>query len=162
MVFVCPAIALLPPRKFDLYTFGLGITWFTCAGYVSEQKTGQGILWHLGNSLPSARNRERVEELRREEDEARARREQLFEATREKERQREEKPRGLLKSVWMGGESDDWIEERKRKEREALEEGKGYGSLIWDQVKEVWGVRSEDEEEEERDLKAVLEEKKEK
>lgn len=158
LCFACPVIALLPPRKFDLYTFGLGVTWVTCAGYVSEQKTGQGILWHLGNAMPSARNREKLEQLRKEEAAAKQRREELFAVNAKKEDQ----PRGLLKSVWMGGESDDWIEERKRKEMEALEEGKGYGTLIWDQVKEVWGVDKRGDDEEDPDLKAVLDEKKEK
>lgn len=51
---------LLPPRKMDLMTFGLGTAWFMSAGYVSEVKTGHGILWHVGQNLPSARNRERV------------------------------------------------------------------------------------------------------
>lgn len=55
-----------------------------------------------------------------------------------------QKPRGLVKRMWMGDEPDDWVEKRKMREREALEEGKGYGGLIAEQVKEVWGAKDEE------------------
>lgn len=141
-----PIIVLLPPRKLDLYTFGLGVTWFMSAGFVSEQKTGQGLLWHVGNHIPSVRNRERMEGLKREEEEQRRARRQEDGAVQEEVRKR-----GLLKGIWMGGESDDWVEERKRKEKEALEEGRGYGGLIMDQIKDVWGVKKEEDDDEVED-----------
>jgi len=128
----CPLIALLPPRKMDLYTFGLGVTWFTCAGYVVQERTGQGILWHLGNHIPSARNAQRMEEMRRE--------------AAQQGREIKDQPRGILKSIWMAGERDDWVEERARKEKEALEEGRGYGGLIMDQVKGAFKTDASEEE----------------
>lgn len=116
------------------------------AGFVSEQKTGQGLLWHVGNHIPSVRNRERMEGLKREEEEQRRARRQEDGAVQEEVRKR-----GLLKGIWMGGESDDWVEERKRKEKEALEEGRGYGGLIMDQIKDVWGVKKEEDDDEVED-----------
>lgn len=48
-------------------------------------------------------------------------------------------------------EKPEWKEERGRREKEAEEEGKGYGDLIIDQVWEVWNWRKkksgEDEDE---------------
>jgi hypothetical protein len=58
---LCPAVMLLPPRKLDLYTLGLGVTFFMSAGYVSEVRTGHGLLWHLGRQLPAGRQRARDE-----------------------------------------------------------------------------------------------------
>lgn len=36
------------------------------------------------------------------------------------------------------GQSQDWKSERLREEREKLARGEGYGSLIMDQIWEVW------------------------
>ncbi|KAG0126560.1 hypothetical protein HOY82DRAFT_101095 [Tuber indicum] len=34
---VAPALVLLPPRKMDLFTFGLGASWLYCLGEVANQ-----------------------------------------------------------------------------------------------------------------------------
>lgn len=157
VVVAAPAIALMPPRKLDLYTFGLGVAWCMSAGQVSEQRTGRGLLWHIGSRIPSAANRERRE--RAEEAEAR---EVGREGERERKRARrfgvvdgdgdgkgERKESGFWRKVWMGGEGEDWIERRRRREEEVLGEGRGYGGLIADQIREVWGVKRGDEDEDE-------------
>lgn len=51
---------------------------------------------------------------------------------------RKGKEKGLVGRLWMGGEEEGWKERRDREEREALEEGRGYGGLILDQIWEVW------------------------
>ena len=61
---------------------------------------------------------------------------QALEASKEEESRQKEK--GLLEKVWMGGEGDDWKAKRDQREKEALEEGRGYGGLIMDQIWEVW------------------------
>ena len=57
---------------------------------------------------------------------------------------------GLSQKLWMGSEKVGWKEKRLREEREALEEGRGYGGLIMDQIWDVWtwGKGKEEEEEE--------------
>ena len=45
---------------------------------------------------------------------------------------------GMARKIWMGDETEGWKEQRMREEREALEEGRGYGSLIMEQIWEVW------------------------
>lgn len=56
----------------------------------------------------------------------------------------QKKSTGFWHKVWMGGEDENWREERLRKEREALESGKGYFDLIKDQVWEVWNSDQSD------------------
>jgi hypothetical protein len=63
----------------------------------------------------------------------------------------------------MGNEGDDWKQKRDQKEKEALEEGRGYGGLIMDQIWEVWNWgRDKAEEVKEIDEKVVAEKKAEK
>jgi hypothetical protein len=45
----------------------------------------------------------------------------------------------LFERFWMGKEREGWKEKRLEEERKALESGTGYGGLIVDQVKEVFG-----------------------
>ncbi|KAL9092002.1 MAG: hypothetical protein Q9159_001147 [Coniocarpon cinnabarinum] len=145
----CPIIALMPPRKLDLFTFGLGIAFCMSSGYVLEQQTGKGLAWHIGSRIPSQGNAER---RAREEAERRNREEgkpQLGQMVRENEeriaedRRKKRDDRGFVKKVWMGRESDDWVQERKRREEEALDEGRGYGGLIVDYITEGLGLKSD-------------------
>ena len=46
---------------------------------------------------------------------------------------------GLARRLWFGSEKEDWKEKRIREEKEALEEGRGYGGLIGDAVREAFG-----------------------
>ncbi|AEO62547.1 uncharacterized protein THITE_2106850 [Thermothielavioides terrestris NRRL 8126] len=70
---------------------------------------------------------------------------ELMEAERRRRAEAEGRPykgkdtRGLWERLWMGGEEEGWKEKRLEEERKALESGKGYGGLIMDQVREVWG-----------------------
>jgi hypothetical protein len=108
----------------------------------------------------------REEKLRREEaaiggiEDVRRKGEELS-RLREQERGQKEKERGLLEKVWMGNEGDDWKEKRDRREREALEEGKGYWDLIKEQIWDVWSSGEKKVEElKEVDEKVVEERKK--
>jgi len=61
--------------------------------------------------------------------------------------------KGMFERVWLGGEGEDWKQKRDEREKAALEEGRGYGGLIMDQIWEVWNwgekkmenVKEEDE-----------------
>jgi len=50
----------------------------------------------------------------------------------------EKRKKGFVERVWMGDEGGDWKAKRDQREKEALEEGRGYGGLIMDQIWEVW------------------------
>ena len=87
--------------------------------------------------LRERQERERERERERE-GEGRGVREVREEALRELGRGGKAREGGLLERMWMGDEKEGWKERRLQEEREALEEGRGYGSLIMDQIWEVW------------------------
>lgn len=130
------------------------------ANHVTRSYTGRGIWQHVAplgdnSSLPTERAREvqrvlreRQERERGKEGEGRGVREVREEALRELGRGGKARERGLLERVWMGDEKEGWKERRLQEEREALEEGRGYGSLIMEQIWEVWnwGKKREGEE----------------
>jgi hypothetical protein len=169
---ICPAIILLPPRKFDLYTIALLSGTFVSANHLTYEYSGRSFVtrWsdrlnsfsNIGELPPKAvlvqerlrRDREArglapdrklvVEKLGAEEPESIA---------QQVERKRAEE-RGVLKKVWYGQEGADWKTKRDQREKEALEDGKGYSGLIMDQIWEVWnwggksaeGLKAKDEE----------------
>lgn len=59
----------------------------------------------------------------------------------------------MVRNVWLGGEGKDWKEKRLAEEKKAEEEGRGFGSVIWGQVREVWGLEKKKEEIEEKEGK---------
>ncbi|CAI6332774.1 unnamed protein product [Periconia digitata] len=130
----CPVIALLPPRKLDLYTFSLAIGFYLSADHLAQSSTGRPLLQQFSFTNPvttlpterAERNRELLKEAER------VRREGLGEL-KDKERER-----GVLERVWMGGESEGWKERRLEEERKALEEGKSFADMIFEQIWHVW------------------------
>lgn len=125
LLIVCPLIAALPPRKFDLYTMALGGTWVYSANYLYSEGQ-QGRL--LRNNLPVFRNVP-LEERRRREEKWMKRQEAIALA----ERQRRE--------VVIDGQKARPITERERQiaeDNRKLEEGKGLTGIISDQIWEVW------------------------
>ncbi|KAF2203282.1 hypothetical protein GQ43DRAFT_367232, partial [Delitschia confertaspora ATCC 74209] len=137
---VCPLVALLPPRKLDWYTFGLGTAFVVSADHLTTQSTGKGLYQHLlwtpklpGSELPTERAREVQRALKEKE-----LREQGKDAMRELRREQEEKKQGVLQKLWMGDEKEGWKERRLQEERDALEQGKNYTDMILEQIWEVW------------------------
>ena len=129
LLVVCPIIMLLPPRRLDLYTFGLGGMWAASANHALHVSSGRSILQRVsstGSELPTERARE-MQRLLREQ--------------REAEGKQQQQQQGVLERVWMGGEKEGWKERRLREEKEALEKGEGYGDLI---AKQIWEVVSWD------------------
>lgn len=51
---------------------------------------------------------------------------------------------GIARKVWMGNEKDGWRDRRMKEEQEAEKEGKGIGSVILDQIWEVWNWEKQD------------------
>ena len=111
-------------------------------GYVLEERTGKGLMWHVGSMIPSAGNAHRKARDAQERDEVR-------EGVRDlEEKRRTTQERGVVKRVWMGKEGEDWVEERKRREDEALTEGRGYGGLIVEYIREGLGFKARDDDDE--------------
>jgi hypothetical protein len=144
-LFLCPTIALLPPRKLDLYTFALGLGFYFSADHLCTSTYGHGVVQHFTprwtttlNELPT----EKAREIKRKNEE---------EKERAREAMRDARGQGgdtsVFNKLWMGDEKEGWKERRIEEERRALEEGKSYGSLILDQVWEVfnWDKNKDDE-----------------
>ena len=53
----------------------------------------------------------------------------------------------------MGGETEGWKERRLREEQEKINQGEGYGSMIMDQIWEVWNWGDKNKAEEVKDEK---------
>lgn len=145
---ICPALILLPPRKLDIYTISLLTGTFIGSNQLVQDYTGRSITVRVQESF----EQRRLETLRKQQQRKDAPAEVL-------EWERE----SLVGKMNMGtGEKSEvleevkrrgkWKEERDRREKEAAEEGRGYGDLIADQVWEVWnwgkGGKDEDEKEE--------------
>jgi len=135
LLLACPLLMLLPPRKLDLYTFSLGGAWLWSANALSRERSGRSILERVDawrpRDLPGRRAEEVRERLRTERGVRGGGEGDGGEGGKGKEK-------GLVGRLWMGGEEEGWKERRDREEREALEEGRGYGGLILDQIWEVW------------------------
>jgi hypothetical protein len=158
VLIVSPIIILLPPRKFDVYTVALLSGTLISANHLTyeysgrsfAQRWGQRMEAMSGGTLPP-KALETQERLRREKA---ARFEKQLAGTKYGANAPETKAqsaildsvasaegkedRGTLQKIWYGQEGPDWKKKRDEKEKEALEEGKGYGGLIADQIWEVW------------------------
>jgi len=155
---VCPLIIALPPRKLDIYTFALLTGTFLGGNQLLYERTGRSIVMRWSEKMASmtpgdlppkakeVQERLRMEKAIRFEKNLRGGKDVgkmlgedgskiLGEVQRMEE---EQKKRGLVERVWMGNEGEDWKAKRDQREKEALEEGRGYGGLIMDQVWEVW------------------------
>ncbi|KAL8899168.1 MAG: hypothetical protein Q9192_001706 [Flavoplaca navasiana] len=152
LLVACPILAVLPPRKLDLYTFMLGAAWVVSAEELtlgSSRLQTQSQIQRLTqtqqsfsnnpqdadkHALPLAAQSQLSQEIRN----STSAPEDLKQRLRERERE-ETGVAGLAKRLWYGSEREDWKEKRIKEEKEALEEGRGYGGLIGDAVREVFG-----------------------
>ncbi|CZR68270.1 uncharacterized protein PAC_18169 [Phialocephala subalpina] len=186
-LFVCPIIILIPPRKLDIYTLALLGGTFYGGNQVSRELTGISMLQRIQNrantfadsGLPpkALEMQKRLKEekewrdqqmkggfgrsLGREEVKSGEPGGVLAEVERKREQEEKERvERGLLEKLWMGEEGEDWKVKRDQREKEALDEGRGYGGLIMDQIWEVWNWgKDKNEEVKEIDEKVVAEKK---
>lgn len=60
-----PILASLPPRKLDIYTFGLGMGWVLALNEVAEQKKHMSLLKIVGGGLREQRMAEHEKEEKR-------------------------------------------------------------------------------------------------
>ncbi|KAJ9639129.1 uncharacterized protein PV06_07318 [Exophiala oligosperma] len=153
-LFLAPVLIILPPRKFDFYTFSLSGAFAISANYQLKERTGSGLLGHM--PVPFAMPK-RAREIQAAKAQDRERQRRLLEESGTPVEPRkgsalEEK----AKEIWMGGETEGWKERRLREEQEKIEQGEGYGSMIMDQIWEVWTWgKKQGEELKEKDQEAL-------
>lgn len=152
-----PVLIALPPRKLDHLTVLLASAFCISANHVTRERTGRSIVDRLESKLttrpaifrelPTDRAEEIQARLRasREKQIREAKGEEL-----EKLKAREAQEKGIAQRVWMGGESEGWMERRLKEEQKAIDEGKGYGDLIMDHIWDVWnwGKKREEKDDE--------------
>ncbi|TID18327.1 gb [Venturia nashicola] len=138
----CPVIALLPPRKLDLYTLALGGVWVVSANHVSGIRSGRTVFQRLSEPAPQQAPSKRYEEMQRQ------LRERGIEGSDKKTG-----TLGVVDKIWMGDQGDDWQAKRAERERKVLQNGEGYGTLIMDQIKEVWTGKKREEDNEDEESK---------
>ncbi|KAK4505629.1 hypothetical protein PRZ48_003593 [Zasmidium cellare] len=123
-VIACPVLALLPPRKLDVYTLGLvGVTGYS-ANYLVAESTGRTVWQHVSRQparTPAAVEKEQSSVIAELQKEGR-------------------------------GSRDAWKTQIRREIEQDVEEGKGFGDMIVGQIWSVWNQGKppveEDEEEE--------------
>jgi hypothetical protein len=156
---IAPATLLLPPRRLSVQNAILSFAGSWGANQVVYDFTGKSLYqrsaarWaNFGSSLhalpPAA---ERTHELLKAEKEARRKR--LVATPMQSQTSQDSQGRhtgastqdsnkdGVLHKLWMGDEKEDWKEERLAKEREALEEGKGYWDIMSEHISDAFNPK---------------------
>lgn len=129
-----PILIALPPRKLDFYTFALTFGTYYCGNHLSQEYTGRTI---TENVFGVRRAQPILQELPSM-DLSSAQMEELRE-------RRQEELRSARKELHDKGK--DWAVERQKEVEEAVDEGKGIGDMIMDQISEVvnWGKKKGDD-----------------
>lgn len=113
-----PAIALLPPRKLDIFTFGLIGGTFLSANWLHRERYGRSILERLSGTGPKQVEMVSGASL----------------SSAQKPVVVRQEIQGRLQPV----KEQEWVTERRVEEKEAIEEGKGIFDMMGDQVKQVF------------------------
>ena len=116
-VIACPILALLPPRKLDLYTWMLvGMTGYS-GNYLVREQTGRPIWQHIYTPKP-----------------------QQLPTQPQIQRQEPINSKTPQPSVTESVKDHRaaWKVQREKEIREDVEEGKSYADMITDQVWQVW------------------------
>lgn len=134
---------LLPPRKLDLFTAGLGVTTVYSTNFLVRDYTGRSIQQHITGYRPPIQSRGTLQT-----DEAHT---QASEAVRleRQEALRASKERAIIAEQVEASKQAKWAQERNQEVQDALDVGKGFGDIIIDQVYEVWnwGKKRDDDDE---------------
>lgn len=110
----CPILALLPPRKLDIYTILLIATTGYSANYLVREKSGRS-LWQMARRQQPAQMQQPMEGV--------------ASSSVVGELQKEARVRGY---------ESGWKAQRQKEIKEDVEEGKDVSDMIIDQVWEVW------------------------
>ncbi|PVI01050.1 hypothetical protein DM02DRAFT_613915 [Periconia macrospinosa] len=146
-VILCPVIALLPPRKLDLYTFSLAVGFYLSADHLAQSHNGRPLVqqFRFGSGdktsgLPTEKAEilSKIAKEKREEERIRREGIQALANGNADKGKVEEENKNVLHRLWMGDEKEGWKERRMEEERKALEEGKTYTDMIFEQIWEVW------------------------
>ncbi|KAK5115873.1 hypothetical protein LTR85_009467 [Meristemomyces frigidus] len=142
-VVACPVLALIPPRKLDIYTIGLVGTTAYSGDYLVRERSGRSIWQHVrGASRTLEEPRTAVPPT----EQANLSRELQY-AKQEMQRLRPESKSVTEELQATQSQRDAWKAQREKEIQDDLDVGKGFGEMITDQIWEVWnwGKKSDDE-----------------
>lgn len=140
---IAPLAMLLPPRKLDIRFFVLAGAFSLATNQLAYEYTGQSIYSRFGSRVGSVfdtglpEGAKRTQQLLKEQRERDAAQKQSLKEAEE------EKKRGLIKGIWMGGETEDWSRRRAEEHQKSFDEGKGMSDIIIEQVMDVWSGRGD-------------------
>lgn len=134
---IAPIVMALPPRKMDLRFFVLAGAFSLATNQLAYEYTGQSIYGRFGSRMGSLVGTDLPEGAKRTQQLLREHREREA-AQKAKEAEDKKGLAKVLNDTWMGGEGDNWREQRAEEHRKKFEEGKGIGDLIVEQVTDVW------------------------
>jgi hypothetical protein len=139
----CPVLMLLPPRKLDFFTAGLGITTVYSTNYLVRDSTGRSIQQHITGYRPPILPKESMQT-----DEAHTQASDAIRLERQ-EALLASKERANIAEQVEATKQAKWAQERNQEVQDALDVGKGFGDIIIDQVYEVWnwGKKRDDDDE---------------
>lgn len=152
-IIVAPLLAALPPRKLDAYTLGLvGLTGFS-GNYLYKESRGNSI-WHVigGNEADTIRKEKETageggiftgglptQKAREFQHHLKEMRLQHARAEGKPVPDEDVKKGTIIDQVYYGSEKPEgWRERRAREDQEKLDQGKGYGDIIMEQIWDVW------------------------
>ncbi len=135
LLVACPVLALLPPRKLDLYTFTLSGAWVYSATELAYSHPRRVKLQQQAQLRMMSMGATEDEEGHFQPDSPEKK---LGDEQVQDEGTEDGGVRSLFRKGWMGDEKAGWQKRRLEREREELESGKGYGDLIMEQVREVF------------------------
>ena len=141
----CPTLALLPPRKLDVYTFGLGGATLFSANFLIRERTGRSIWQHLSTTQDEYFAHTPLQHSNISATEQANLNRELVHSAQELRRVQNEKNASVTEQV--ENQREAWKVQREKEIKEDVEEGKGFGDMIMDQIWEVWnwGKPKEDE-----------------
>lgn len=132
----CPVLVLLPPRKFDAYTFGLGGATLFSANYLIREQTGRSPWQHITGRGPQPVLHQPMQSIPVSSmEQANMNRELIHDGQEMRRLSKDEAP-SVTEQVQS--QRDVWKVEREKEIKEDIEEGKGFGDMIIDQIWEVW------------------------
>ena len=123
-VVACPVLALLPPRKFDVYTFGLGGATLFSANYLLREQTGRSAWQHISGRGQKALVPPMQSSVVPAMEQANLNRELQYE-DQELRRLRDDKAASVTEEI--KSQREVWKVEREKEIQEDIEEGKGLG-----------------------------------
>ncbi|RDA86573.1 hypothetical protein CP532_5996 [Ophiocordyceps camponoti-leonardi (nom. inval.)] len=132
---ITPLAILLPPRRLDLRFAVLFGTFSLATNHLAWEYTGESVWARLGRRVSSITDL--PEGAKRTQQVLREQQQQQRRGGDQAQQQQNGGAAGLLHDVWMGGESEDWKRKRAEEHRKSMEEGKGLGYLIMEQIGDV-------------------------